>query len=161
MKKYYVLFFIIMVALSGCTELIRVDAETYMHNQEFYEGKSILIKTDIEDVLEHYSIYKGKNLELTAPVSTYGCWGLSGWYVMLEKGRNKFRCYEEKYKYYLPWNALYLVRWAQSEGGEITARGKLRKDGVELYQLAYRTLTINTNAVPFTHNYCYECGWIR
>ena len=159
MQKYYIMFFVTIVALLGCTKMIRVDANTYIHNKEFYEGKSVLIETDLEDIIEHYGLYKGKDVELTAPVGDYGGWGLGGWYVILAKGGNEFRCYEEKYKYYLPWKALYLVRWARSEGGEITARGRLRNDGVELYQLAYRSLIVNTNAVLFGTSGCFNCGW--
>ena len=159
MKKYYVMFVVTMVTLLGCTKMIRVDADTYMYNQEFYKGKSVLIETDLEDVIEHYRLLKGQDVELTAFVGDYGEWGLGGWYVILKKDGNEFRCYEEKYKYYLPWEALYLVRWARSEGGEITARGRLRNDGVELYQLAYRSLIVNTNAVPFGDGGCYNCGF--
>jgi hypothetical protein len=47
MKKYYVMFVVTIVALLGCTKMIRVDADTYMYNQEFYKGKSVLIETDL------------------------------------------------------------------------------------------------------------------
>ena len=156
MKRYYLIVCVSLIALLGCTKMIRVDADTYMKNQAFYEGKHVLIKADLEDVLDQYKLYKGKNVELTAPVTYYGDWGFSGWYLTLEKDGKELRCYEERYKYYLPWKALYLVRWAKSEGGEVTTRGKLKNDGVELYQLAYKDLTVNTNTVPFVHDYNFS-----
>ena len=41
MSKYVLLISIGLFFLSGCTKMIRVDADTYMQNQEFYEGKNI------------------------------------------------------------------------------------------------------------------------
>ena len=161
MRRYNLIVFVSLVTLLGCTKMIRVDADTYMQNQAFYEGKNVLIKADLEDVLEQYKLYKGKNIELTAPVTSYGGWGFSGWYLFLEKEGKKIRCYEERYRYYLPWRALYLVRRAKSEKGEVTARGKLRKDGIELCQLTYKNLTVNTNSVPigYDYNYDWHSGW--
>lgn len=159
MRRYYLIVFVSLVSLLGCTKMISVDGDTYMQNQAFYDGKHVLIKTDLEDVLDQYKLYEGKNVELTAPVTYYGDRGFSRWYLTLEKDGKGLRCYEERYRYYLPWKALYLVRWAKSEGGEVTARGKLKKDGIELYQLAYKDLTINTSTVPFVHDYRFPSGW--
>ncbi len=114
MRKYFLIGAILLCALSGCTKMIRVDADTYMQNREFYEGKNILIETNLENVLAQYLQYEGKNVALTAPVSSYRDWGMSGWYLMLERDGKKLRCYEENYRYYLPWKALYLVRWAKT-----------------------------------------------
>jgi len=158
-RDYKITLLFSIIALLGCAKMIRVDADTYMKNQSFYEGKHVLIKADLEDVLDQYKLFKGKNIELTAPVTHYGDWGFSGWYLILEKDGKSLRCYEERYRYYLPWKALYLVRWAKSEGGEVTARGKLRKDGIELCQLTYKSLSVNTNAVPFVHEYPNFYGW--
>jgi hypothetical protein len=156
MRKYLLMISVFLVILSGCTKMIRVDADTYMQNQAFYEGKDILIETNLANVLAQYTQYTDKNVELTAPVSSYRDWGMSGWYLILERDGKKLRCYEENYSYYLPWKALYLVRWARSEGGEVTARGKVRKDGIELCALTYKSLTVNTNAVPIGYNYNYS-----
>lgn len=159
MRKYYIGVFIALTMMLGCAQLVRVDADTYLENQDLYKGKQVLLQADLEDVVEHYTLLKGKNVELAAPVDSYGDWGLRGWYVFLEKDGKRIRCYEEKYRYYLPWKALYLVRWAQREKGVVTARGKLKKDGVELCQLAYKGLSINTNAVPSEYNYSSPDNW--
>jgi len=161
MRRYHLIVFVLSVVLLGCTKMIIVDADTYIQNQAYYEEKYVLIKADPEDILEQYKLYKGKNIELTAPVTYYGDWGFSEWYLTLEKEGKKIRCYEESYRYHLPWRALYLVRWAKSEGGEVTARGKLRKDGIELYELAYKGLIVNTNNVPigYDHNYDWSSSW--
>jgi hypothetical protein len=156
MMKYVLMMSVFLFALSGCTKMIRVDADTYMQNREFYDGKNVLIDTTLENVLAQYLQYEGKNVELAAPVSSYRDWGMSGWYIILERDGIKLRCYEENYRYYLPWKALYLVRWAKSEGGEVTARGKVRKDGIELCALTYKSLSVNTNAVPIGYDYNYN-----
>ena len=156
MRKYLPMISVFLLILSGCTRMIRVDADTYMQNQAFYEGKDILIETNLANVLSQYTQYTDKNVELTAPVSSYRDWGMSGWYLILERDGKKLRCYEENYSYYLPWKALYLVRWARSEGGEVTARGKVRKDGIELCALTYKSLTVNTNAQMGGYEYPYS-----
>ncbi len=45
MRKYFLIVLIYLCAFPGCTKMIRVDADTYIQNQAFYEGKNILIDT--------------------------------------------------------------------------------------------------------------------
>jgi len=158
MRKYSLAICMVLCAALSCTKMIRVERDAYIQNQAFYEGKNILIETNLEDVVTQYPLYNGKNIEIVAPISHYGEWGLAGWYLTLERDGGKLRCYEENYKYYLPWKALYLVRWAKSEKGEVKARGKLRKDGMELCALAYKSLTVNTNAVIVDYDYTHSYG---
>jgi hypothetical protein len=140
------LCFFSLTTLFGCTELIRVDAETYMLNQGMYKGKYILISADLEEVLEHYQLLQGLDIEITAPITHFEERNAPSWFVTLEKDGNMIRAYEDNYLRLVPSDADYLARWAKKEGGKVTARGKLMARGMELDQLTYRDLIVNTNA---------------
>ena len=148
MKKYYVVALFSIVTLLGCTQMIRVDADTYIQNQASYEVKHTIITAELEDVLENYELFQGKDVEVTAPVTHFEKKDSPAWFLTLEKDGKKIRCYEDDYLRYVPPDALYLARWAKQEGGEVTARGKLKEGGIELDQLTYNTLIVNTNAMP-------------
>jgi hypothetical protein len=128
--------------------MIRIDADNYLQNQAFYKGKHIIITADLEDVLENYELFQGKNLEITAPLTHFEERDSPAWFLTLEKDLKKIRCYEDDYTRYVPPDALYLARWARREGGEVTARGKLKKKGIELDRLIYKSLIVNTNVMP-------------
>ena len=148
MRQYYIVVLFSIVALFSCTRMIRVDAKSYLQNQTLYEGKKTLIAVDLGDVLEHYELFQGKDIEVTAPVTHFEKKDSPGWFLILEKEGKKLRFYEDDYRHFVPQNALHLARWAKREGGEVTARGKLSKGGVELDQLTYKKLSVNTNLVP-------------
>ena len=128
--------------------MIRIDAKSYLQNQALYEGKKTLIAVDLGDVLEQYELFQGKDIEVTAPLTHFEKKDSPGWFLILEKEGKKLRFYEDDYRHFVPQNALHLARWAKREGGEVTARGKLSKGGVELDQLTYKKLSVNTNLVP-------------
>ena len=134
-----------LTALFGCTELIRVDAETYMLNPGRYEGQYILISADLEEVLEHYQLLQGLDIETAAPITHFEERDAPSWFVTLEKDGNMIKAYEDNYLRFVPSDADYLARWAKREGGTVTARGKLMEWGMELDQLTYRDLIVNTN----------------
>ena len=147
-RHYYVMALFSIVVLFGCSRMIRVDAKSYLQNQAFYEGKKTLIAVDLGDVLEQYELFQGKHIEVTAPVTYFEKKDSPGWFLTLEQNGKKLRCYEDDYRHFVPQNALHLARWAKREGGEVTARGKLKHGGIELNQLSYKTLVVNTKIVP-------------
>ena len=146
MRNYCILCFFSLITLLGCTELIRVDAETYMRNPAMYEGQYILISADLGEVLEHYELLQGLDIETDAFVTHFEERDTPSWFVTLEKDGNTIRAYEDNYSRYVPATADYLARWAKKEGGTVTAKGKLMSWGMELNQLTYRGLIVNTNA---------------
>ena len=148
MIRYYVVVLFSLATLVGCSSAIRVSANSYLQNQSLYEGKKTIITVDLEEVLEKYELFQGKDIEVTAPITHFEKKDSPGWFLTLEKGGKKLRFYEDDYRHFVPQNALHLARWAKREGGEVTARGKLKKGGVELDQLTYKYLTVNTNTTP-------------
>jgi hypothetical protein len=146
MIKYKVIVLLFIVALWGCTQQIRVDAENYIKNQAMYEGKPTIISVEIKDILENYALFEGKDLEIMALVAHYEKRDSPGWYLTFEKDGEKIRGYEDDYQRFVPRDAVYLARWAKKEGGTVTARGKLMQWGIELDHLSYKSLTVNTNS---------------
>ena len=145
MKKYYLLLCLILFMSTCSRTIIRVDMDTFLEHQAFLEGKSVLITTELKAVKEQYALLEGKNIELTAPVSYFGDRKFRTWYLILEEDGKTLRCYESKYRLYPERNALFLLMKALDEGGEITVRGKLYYDGIELNYLIYKNYVVNTN----------------
>ncbi len=137
-------------------QVIKTDIDTYLQNQAEYMGKRIVFKTDLEDVFKRYAMYQGKEVELTAPLAYFGDRRFWTWHLILEKDGKKIRCYETKYRLYSGRNALYLLSQARSEGGEVTVRGILMKDGIELNRLMYKHYVVNTNIKPHRTRYGYH-----
>jgi hypothetical protein len=144
-KKYYLLICLILVGPSCAGKIIRVDMDTFKEHQAFFEEKSVLITTELKAVKEEYSLLEGNYIELTAPVAYFGDRKFRTWYLLLEKDGETLRCYESKYRLYPERNAVFLLRKARHEGGEITVRGKLYYDGIELNYLIYKNYIVTTN----------------
>jgi hypothetical protein len=119
--------------------------DTFKENQALFEGKSVLITTELKALKEQYALLEGKHIELTAPVSYFGDRKFWTWYLLLEKDGETLRCYETKYRLYPERNAVLLLTKARREGGEITVRGKLYYDGIELNYLIYKNYGVDTN----------------
>ena len=145
MIKFLILCYFSLTVFLGCAELIRVDAETYMQNPGMYEGKYTLISADLEEVVENYQLYEGLDLEIAAPITHFEGRDAPSWYLILEKNGKEIRAYERNYLRFVPPDADYLARWAKREGDPVIAQGKLYSWGMELDQLIYRDLVINTN----------------
>ena len=145
MRNYCMLFLFSLTALVGCAELIRVDAETYMRNPAMYEGQYVRISVDLEEVLEHYQLFQGLDIETVAFLTHFEERDAPSWFITLEKDGITIRAYEDNYRRFVPAVADYLARWAKKEGGTVTAQGKLMAWGMELDQLTYRDLIVNTN----------------
>lgn len=142
------IFVIAAFILSGCTPLIKTDMDTYLENQEKFKGKQVVFKTDLQDLFERYDQYRGKEIELTSPVSYFGSRNFWTWHLILDNGINKIRAYESEYRLYPDRYALFLLRVARSEKGNVTIRGKLERNGIELNRLFYKDFAVNTNIKP-------------
>ena len=58
------------------------------------------------------------------------------------------RAYESDFMGWVPPDATYLARWAKNEEGDVTALGKMFKGKIELDELTYKDLIVNTSAAP-------------
>ena len=158
-KTLIVLSILIIVVLSplvGCIQMIKTDLDTYMQNQKPFRRKHVIFTTTLEDLLTRYELYQGKEVELSAPVSYFGKEDFQTWYLTLERDGKQLRAYEDSYRNYLDIYTLNLVIWVKSEGGDVTVRGKLKKEGIELNQLAYKEYSIDTDALPLRSSRAYD-----
>jgi len=147
---------IALFIFAGCKHMIRTDIDTYLENRHEYKRKRVVFTTDLEDILNRYELYQNKEVELSAPVSYFGKEGFSTFYLNLAKDGKQIRAYEDNYQHYVNRDALQLLIWAKSDGGEVTVRGKLKENGIELLQLAYNDYVIDTNARPYRYGYNYR-----
>jgi len=146
---------ILLLAVTGCMqkELVRVDLDTYLKNQQQYKDKHVVITATLKDIAEHFDRYKGREIELSAPLTYYGSSGFWTWYVLLEKDGKKLRCYEYKYRNWPDPTAVDLALSARARGGDVTARGDLMKDGLDLNRLKYNGYDIDTNSDLYQYRY--------
>jgi hypothetical protein len=140
-----VVLLIIAIVVSGCVHMVKTDMDTYLKNQEEFEGKQVVFTTDLQDLFARYDMYRGKEIELTAPVTYFGSWHFRTWYLILEDGENEIRAYESEYRIYPDRYAVYLMRAAMRENGSVTVRGKLERKGIELNRIFYKDYAVNTN----------------
>ena len=148
MKSYARLPVVFLIVLIGCAPMIRIDADTYLQNQEQYEEKATIITAELGEVFENYELFQGKRIEITAPIIHFEERDAPSWFIVLEKDGQQIRGYESDFLGWVPPDAVYLARWAKKEGGDVIAQGKLIGEGMELDQLTYKTLIVNTSAIP-------------
>jgi hypothetical protein len=150
MKLSKLVFFLILGMFPGCSPkpAIRVDLNTYLQNTGQYSGKNIIITASIEDLQKRYELYKNKDVEAAGVVLYYGSRSFWTWYILLEKNGKTVRCYAHQYKVEPGLDALHMVRWAQSEKGELTVQGKLRNDGIEIEYMKYKGDTVTPYYKP-------------
>lgn len=150
MKTSKLIFVCIYSMLMGCAPkpAVRVDLDTYLQHIGRYSGKNIIITASIEDLQKRYGLYKGQEVEVTGLVAYYGDKSFWTWYIMLEKNGEAVRCYAHQYRVEPGSDALHMMRWAQSEKGEITVQGKLRNDGIEIVYLKYKGDTVTPYYKP-------------
>jgi len=154
-KKLNVVSVIALVAIVGCTPMIKLDIDTYLQNPDYYKKMDVVFTTNLEDLLERNELYQGKEIEVTAPVTSFGNWNFWTWYLILEENGKKVRAYESEYRIYPDLYALNIMHAVRSKGGEVTVRGELRRDGIELDRIAYQGLSINTNIKSYRPYYFY------
>jgi len=148
MMRYVATPLLCFTLLIGCSPMIRVDADTYLRNHNQYGAKETIITAELEEVFEHYELLQGKRIEIAAPITHFEERDAPSWYVVFEKDGRKIRGYEDDFMGWVPPDAVYLARWAKKDGGDVIARGKLTPGGMELDQLIYKTLIVNTNTIP-------------
>jgi len=148
MKTYYTIALLFLGMVLGCTPMVRVDADTYLHNQGHYEEKATIITAELGEVFENYEIFQGKRIEITASITHFEERDAPSWFIVFEKDGQKIRGYESDFLGWVPPDAIYLARWAKKEGGDVVAQGKLLGEALELDQLTYKTLVVNTSAIP-------------
>ena len=147
---------IIIIFIGSCSHLIKTDMDSYLQNRQAFKWKKVVFTTDLDDLLERYDIFQGREVELSAPVAYFGKEDFPTFYLILEQEGNQIRAYEENYHRYVNGDALQLLIWAKSEEGKVTIRGKVKEDGIELNQLVYNELLINTNRRPYSYRPQYR-----
>ena len=149
MKQQYLRALLYLFFLAGCTQqIIKVDSDTYFSNKTTYQGKNTIINADLVDVVENKDIFEGKWIEISAPIIHFEERDSPAWYLIFEKDGRKMRAYEDDFIGYVPPDAVYLARWAKKEGGNVTALGKVLQGNMELDELSYKSLVVNTSAIP-------------
>ena len=159
--KSFITISVLLLLITGCMskEIVKVDLDTYLKNQQQYKGeqfkdKEVVITATLKDVNARYDLYKGKIIELSAPVTYYGKSLFWTWYITLQKEGFKLRCYEDHYRLYPDTLAVDAALKARTSGGEVTVRGKLYSDGLEMERLMYNGYNIDTNN-PIRFSYPY------
>lgn len=148
MKTYYTIALLLLGMVLGCTQMIRVDADTYVNNPQQYEGPDTLITAELGELLANKELFQGRRIEISAPITHFEERDAPSWFIVLEKDGQKIRGYESDFLGWVPPDAVYLARWAKKEGGDVIAQGKLFGEEIELDQLTYKTLIVNTSAIP-------------
>ena len=133
---------------SGCMQIVKTDMDTYLEDKKQFKRKHVVFLTTIGDLAEHYDLYQGKDIELSAPVSYFGKDDFETWYITLGENTATIRAYEDHYRDYTDIYAHNLLSWVTSEEGELTVRGKLKQNGIELSLLIYKDYTVETDLKP-------------
>jgi hypothetical protein len=147
-KKLTTALVLTLVAFLGCAPTVKTTMDSYLKNQKYYQGKNIIFTTELDDLFERFELYKHNEVELTAPLTYFGKRKFWTWYLFLEKDGNKIRCYEARYRVYPGHDAVNLLLQARYDGGEVTVRGWLYHDGIELNRLMYKNSVVRTNYRP-------------
>jgi len=150
MKKQFIkIVLLALVLFSGCSQkIVKVDSQTYFNNQAAYGDKNTIITADLVEVVDNNHLFEGKWIEIKAPITHFEERDSPAWYLIFEKDGRKIRAYENDFLGWVPPDAAYLARWAKHEGGDVTALGKLLKGTIELDDLTYKDLVVNTSAIP-------------
>jgi hypothetical protein len=153
MKLFNFLFLLSVVMFLGCSSKpsVRVDMDTYLRNTGQYSGENIIFTASIEDLQKRYELYKDREVEVAGVVLYYGDKNFWTWYILLEKDGKSVRCYAHQYRVEPGRDALHMVRWVQSDKGELTVQGKLRNDGIEIRYMRYKGDTVTPYYKPTDH----------
>ena len=146
MTRHFLAIFLTIISLWGCTQITRVDIDNYVHNQGQYKENDVLITANLQELLGNYEIVKGKDIEVTAPIFHFEERDTPSWFLVIGNKGKSIRAYENSYRRFIPWQAIYLARLAKKQGGEVAVRGRLLEWGIELDQLTYGDIIVNTNA---------------
>ena len=148
-KKFIKIVLPVLVLLFGCSQkIVKVDSTTYFDNQAAYSDRNTIITADLVELVDNNDLFEGKWIEIKAPITHFEERDSPSWYLIFEKEGRKIRAYESDFLGWVPPDATYLVRWAKHEGGNVTAQGRVRQGNIELDELTYRDLIVNTNTIP-------------
>ena len=138
------IFLCAMILFSGCTvkEKVRVDIDKFIQDQASYINKEVTITATLEDIVSRYHLYLGKTIEVSSPFTYYGSEKFWTWYILLQKGENKLRCFTHYYRLKTSNEALNLVLRAKSKKEPIRVLGVLYEDGVEIEEFSYDGLWV-------------------
>jgi hypothetical protein len=139
------MIFSAIICLWGCTQTTRVALDNYVNNQGLYKDSNILITANVKELLDNYEIIMGKDIEVTAPIVHFEERDAPSWYLVIGSEEKSLRAYETNYRRFIPAKAIYLARLAKKEGGAVVVRGSLLDSGIELDQLTYGEIIVNTN----------------
>ena len=128
--------------------VVRLDLDTYIQQQGFYDGQEIVIIAPLDDLLARYSLYKGKKIEVTAPVAWYRSYGFWTWHLLLTESGKSLRGYTHYYRIEPGWDAVNLLERAIHGKRPVTVLGILKKDGLDIQQLTCDNETATTNFKP-------------
>jgi len=145
LTRHFLAIFLTIISLWGCTQTKRVALDSYLQNQAGYKDNEVLITANFKELLENYEIIKGKDIEVTAPILHFEERDAPSWFLVIGNAEKSIRAYENSYRRFIPWQAIYLARLAKKEGGEVAVRGRLLDPGIELDQLTYGDIIVNTN----------------
>ena len=128
--------------------VVRLDLDTYIQQQGFYDGQEIVIIAPLDDLLARYSLYKGKKIEVTAPVAWYRSYGFWTWHLLLTENGKSLRGYTHYYRIEPGWDAVNLLDRAIHGKRPVTVLGILRKDGLDIQRLTCDNESATTNFKP-------------
>ena len=136
-----------IIVFLGCahTQMVTTDMNNYLENQEEYEGKYVIFTTEIEELLEKPELFKDKMVQITGTITYVGDMGFPRWNIILEKNGKKILAYEDDYRTIIRGDVLTILRKAKHEKGEVVVRGKLKSNGIELKQVAYKRYVLYTD----------------
>ena len=145
----YCLLLCVLCLPGGCMRtVVRLDLDTYIQQQGFYDGQEIVIIAPLDDLLARYSLYKGKKIEVTAPVAWYKSYGFWTWNLLLTENGKSLRGYTHYYRIEPGWDAENLLIRAIHGKRPVTVLGILRKDGLDIQRLICDDSIVNTNFKP-------------
>ena len=152
-KRTGILCTIVFIVFCACKHTVKTDMGAYVQDEGYYRGKKIVFVTSLEDLILRTQLYQGRMVELSAPVAFFGKEGFRTWHVMLEKDGKSIRAYEDNYQDQVPLPVLNLLLWVAGEKGDLSLRGKLKEDGIELSWLSYKEYSVMTDSVEGKNSY--------
>jgi hypothetical protein len=158
MIRFTFMLFGLLLLASCSTPLIKIDSADYVQNPGSYKEPNTLIVAHIADIVGNYDLYKGKKVEVTAPVVYVAENDPPRRYMVLKENGKELRCYEEDYQHIVRSEVVHQAKKAKQEGGEITVRGSLRDEGIELKQIAYRDFVFNTDYTEVEKLFRWKAG---
>ena len=144
MKTRFLFFVLLIFVFTGCgsKEIVRVELKDFIRRPGEYPKESSLLIATVPDVIKNTNACLDRNVEVTAPVESYGMIGFWTWHMMLAQDGVRIRCYAEDYRLSVDRRALALIQQSQSEKGALTVVGTLRRDGIDIELILYKNRVV-------------------